>query len=211
MRSAASLLVWRHRETARCHRGCDWEGGQMNGRSWRLHSSSLACLKTNMKWNTERGYWGPVHVYVGGAEHAVLHLLYSRFWHQVLYDIGVVSTKELFKCVINQGIILEEVTPPWSDWDEQLRFACQQQQQQQQLVMTPPQSDGLQWTDRAEPPDFSSQQPPSGDTANANSDIFTLPLPPEFCEWGAVGDDSGVDASAISVFDDLLFDDEELT
>ncbi|XP_057513229.1 leucine--tRNA ligase, chloroplastic/mitochondrial isoform X1 [Actinidia eriantha] len=54
-------------------------------------------------------YWSPVDVYVGGAEHAVLHLLYSRFWHKVLYDIGVVSTKEPFKCVINQGIILGEV------------------------------------------------------------------------------------------------------
>lgn len=48
-------------------------------------------------------------MYVGGAEHAVLHLLYSRFWHKVLYDIGIVSTKEPFKCVINQGIILGEV------------------------------------------------------------------------------------------------------
>ncbi|CAN1811214.1 Leucine--tRNA ligase, chloroplastic/mitochondrial [Linum perenne] len=54
-------------------------------------------------------YWSPVDVYVGGAEHAVLHLLYSRFWHKVLYDIGIVSTKEPFKCVINQGIILGEV------------------------------------------------------------------------------------------------------
>ncbi|CAN1326651.1 Leucine--tRNA ligase, chloroplastic/mitochondrial [Linum perenne] len=53
-------------------------------------------------------YWSPVDVYVGGAEHAVLHLLYSRFWHKVLYDIGIVSTKEPFKCVINQGIILGE-------------------------------------------------------------------------------------------------------
>ncbi|KAJ8761218.1 hypothetical protein K2173_001274 [Erythroxylum novogranatense] len=54
-------------------------------------------------------YWSPVDVYVGGAEHAVLHLLYARFWHKVLYDIGVVSTKEPFKRVINQGIILGEV------------------------------------------------------------------------------------------------------
>ncbi|XP_073299046.1 leucine--tRNA ligase, chloroplastic/mitochondrial isoform X1 [Primulina huaijiensis] len=54
-------------------------------------------------------YWSPVDVYVGGAEHAVLHLLYARFWHKVLFDIGVVSTKEPFKCVINQGIILGEV------------------------------------------------------------------------------------------------------
>ncbi|KZV51224.1 TRNA synthetase class I (I, L, M and V) family protein isoform 1 [Dorcoceras hygrometricum] len=54
-------------------------------------------------------YWSPVDVYVGGAEHAVLHLLYARFWHKVLFDIGVVSTTEPFKCVINQGIILGEV------------------------------------------------------------------------------------------------------
>ncbi|KAF5728568.1 putative leucine--tRNA ligase mitochondrial [Tripterygium wilfordii] len=58
---------------------------------------------------TKEMYWSPVDIYVGGAEHAVLHLLYSRFWHKVLYDIGVVSTKEPFKCVINQGIILGEV------------------------------------------------------------------------------------------------------
>ncbi|XP_022949941.1 leucine--tRNA ligase, chloroplastic/mitochondrial [Cucurbita moschata] len=58
---------------------------------------------------TKEMYWSPVDVYVGGAEHAVLHLLYSRFWHKVLYDLGVVSTKEPFKCVINQGIILGEV------------------------------------------------------------------------------------------------------
>lgn len=58
---------------------------------------------------TKERYWSPVDVYVGGAEHAVLHLLYARFWHKVLNDIGVVSTKEPFKCVINQGIILGEV------------------------------------------------------------------------------------------------------
>ncbi|XP_057422160.1 leucine--tRNA ligase, chloroplastic/mitochondrial [Lotus japonicus] len=58
---------------------------------------------------TKERYWGPVDVYVGGAEHAVLHLLYARFWHKVLFDIGVVSTKEPFQCVINQGIILGEV------------------------------------------------------------------------------------------------------
>ncbi|CAH8273151.1 unnamed protein product [Arabidopsis lyrata] len=62
-------------------------------------------------------YWSPVDVYVGGAEHAVLHLLYSRFWHKVLYDIGVVSTKEPFKCVINQGIILGEVQ--YTAWKDQ--------------------------------------------------------------------------------------------
>ena len=47
----------------------------------------------------------PVDLYVGGAEHAVLHLLYARFWHKVLYDCGVVSTKEPFHRLINQGMI----------------------------------------------------------------------------------------------------------
>ncbi len=51
-------------------------------------------------------YWMPVDLYVGGAEHAVLHLLYARFWHKVLYDIGVVSTKEPFQRLFNQGMIL---------------------------------------------------------------------------------------------------------
>jgi len=53
-------------------------------------------------------YWMPVDLYVGGAEHAVLHLLYSRFWHKVLYDIGVVTTNEPFMRLINQGMILGE-------------------------------------------------------------------------------------------------------
>jgi len=51
----------------------------------------------------------PVDLYVGGAEHAVLHLLYARFWHKVLYDCGVVSTKEPFHRLVNQGMILGEV------------------------------------------------------------------------------------------------------
>ena len=50
-------------------------------------------------------YWMPVDLYVGGAEHAVLHLLYARFWHKVLYDLGLVSTKEPFQRLINQGMI----------------------------------------------------------------------------------------------------------
>ncbi len=51
-------------------------------------------------------YWMPVDMYVGGAEHAVLHLLYSRFWHKVLYDCGLVSTLEPFQTLRNQGMIL---------------------------------------------------------------------------------------------------------
>lgn len=63
--------------------------------------------------NTERAwdskiekYWMPVDLYIGGMEHAVMHLLYARFWHKVFYDLGLVSTKEPFKRLINQGIIL---------------------------------------------------------------------------------------------------------
>ena len=53
-------------------------------------------------------YWMPVDLYVGGAEHAVLHLLYARFWHKVLFDLGHVSTPEPFKRLVNQGTILGE-------------------------------------------------------------------------------------------------------
>ncbi|MBE6171117.1 MAG: leucine--tRNA ligase [Enterococcus casseliflavus] len=52
--------------------------------------------------------WMPVNIYIGGAEHAVLHLLYARFWHKFLYDIGVVPTKEPFEKLFNQGMILGE-------------------------------------------------------------------------------------------------------
>ena len=55
----------------------------------------------------EKG-WLPVDLYVGGAEHAVLHLLYARFWHKVLYDLGLVSTLEPFKKLVHQGMILGE-------------------------------------------------------------------------------------------------------
>jgi leucyl-tRNA synthetase len=51
-------------------------------------------------------YWMPVDLYIGGAEHAVLHLLYSRFWHKVLFDLGIVSTDEPFQKLFNQGMIL---------------------------------------------------------------------------------------------------------
>jgi leucyl-tRNA synthetase len=52
--------------------------------------------------------WMPVDLYVGGAEHAVLHLLYARFWHKVLFDLGYLSTKEPFRKLVNQGLILGE-------------------------------------------------------------------------------------------------------
>ncbi|KAK9852573.1 hypothetical protein WJX84_003463 [Apatococcus fuscideae] len=73
-------------------------------------------LRYLQPWNHNRivdeqleKYWMPVDLYVGGAEHAVLHLLYARFWHKVLYDIGVVTTKEPFQRLVSQGMILGEV------------------------------------------------------------------------------------------------------
>ena len=63
----------------------------------------------NQSWSPEaENYWMPVDLYVGGVEHAVLHLLYSRFWHHVLHDIGVVSTREPFQKLFNQGMIQGE-------------------------------------------------------------------------------------------------------
>ena len=53
-------------------------------------------------------YWMPVDLYIGGSEHAVLHLLYARFWHKVLFDIGVVSTPEPFRKLVHQGMVLGE-------------------------------------------------------------------------------------------------------
>lgn len=60
----------------------------------------------SVAWNKDdEKYWMPVDLYVGGVEHAVLHLLYSRFWHHVLHDLGLVSTREPFKKLYNQGMI----------------------------------------------------------------------------------------------------------
>ena len=64
---------------------------------------------TEAPWDPEKeAYWMPVDLYIGGAEHAVLHLLYSRFWHKVLFDAGLVSTDEPFQKLVNQGMILGE-------------------------------------------------------------------------------------------------------
>jgi len=64
------------------------------------HNDKELCSKEKQR------KWLPVDLYVGGAEHAVLHLLYARFWHKVLYDLGVVETKEPFRKLVNQGMIL---------------------------------------------------------------------------------------------------------
>ena len=66
------------------------------------HNDALFCDKE------KEAYWGPVDLYVGGTEHAVLHLLYARFWHKVLFDLGHVSSKEPFLRLVNQGMILGE-------------------------------------------------------------------------------------------------------
>ena len=64
------------------------------------HNDQVLCSKEL------ENYWMPVDLYIGGVEHAVLHLLYARFWHKVLYDCGVVHTKEPFLKLFNQGMIL---------------------------------------------------------------------------------------------------------
>ena len=64
------------------------------------HNEQELCSKEKAK------AWLPVDLYIGGAEHAVLHLLYARFWHKVLYDLGIVDTKEPFQKLVNQGMIL---------------------------------------------------------------------------------------------------------
>ena len=69
------------------------------------------CDPRNKKqaWSEEKErYWMPVDLYIGGQEHAVLHMLYARFWHKVLFDLGLVSTSEPFKCHRNQGMILSQ-------------------------------------------------------------------------------------------------------
>ncbi len=66
------------------------------------HNPDVLCDSELLK------HWLPVDLYIGGAEHAVLHLLYARFWHKFLYDIGVVSCKEPFKKLYHQGMILGE-------------------------------------------------------------------------------------------------------
>lgn len=79
---------------------------QWAGSSWYYlryidpHNNEEICSKEKQK------KWLPVDLYIGGVEHAVLHLLYARFWHKVLFDLGVVDTKEPFQKLVNQGMIL---------------------------------------------------------------------------------------------------------
>ena len=81
---------------------------QWAGSNW-YYVAYLIKKNKKYKWDKEEiKKWLPVDLYVGGAEHATRHLLYARFWHKFLYDIGQVSTPEPFKKLINQGLILAE-------------------------------------------------------------------------------------------------------
>lgn len=81
---------------------------QWAGSCW-YYLRYLDAKNSKEAWSKEiEKYFMPVDLYVGGVEHAVLHLLYARFWHKVLYDLGHVSTKEPFKRLINPGLILGE-------------------------------------------------------------------------------------------------------
>ena len=78
-------------------------------------------------WSSDKErYWMPVDLYVGGAEHAVLHLLYARFWHKVLFDAGLVSTKEPFQRLVNQGMILGYAYRFFTDDAGEERFGVDQ-------------------------------------------------------------------------------------
>lgn len=79
---------------------------QWAGSSWYFLRFIDPHNKTELASYEKLERWLPVDIYIGGAEHAVLHLLYARFWHKFLYDIGVVPTKEPFQKLYNQGMIL---------------------------------------------------------------------------------------------------------
>jgi leucyl-tRNA synthetase len=89
-------------------------------------------------WSQEaENYWMPVDLYVGGAEHAVLHLLYARFWHKVFYDVGLVSTKEPFQRLVNQGMILGTAYRFFTDDAGDELFGTQQAKMVDGLVQHP--------------------------------------------------------------------------
>jgi leucyl-tRNA synthetase len=78
---------------------------QWAGSCW-YYLRFLSPARDDVAWDLdEERYWMPVDLYVGGSEHATLHLLYARFWHKVLYDAGLVSTKEPFQRLVHQGMI----------------------------------------------------------------------------------------------------------
>ncbi len=104
-------------------RATDWLSFEKDGKTYRRETNTMpqwagSCWyylrfidpkNDDAPWSAAKeSYWMPVDLYVGGAEHAVLHLLYARFWHKVLFDCGLVSTKEPFKRLLHPGIVLGE-------------------------------------------------------------------------------------------------------
>ena len=102
-------------------RNSDWKSVNIDGKNFIRETNTMpqwagSCWyylrfldpKNNESFASRKNinYWMPVDLYIGGAEHAVLHLLYSRFWHKVLFDLGYVNTAEPFKKLVNQGMIL---------------------------------------------------------------------------------------------------------
>ena len=102
-------------------RNSEWKSVNINGKNFIRETNTMpqwagSCWyylrfldpKNNDSFASKKNisYWMPVDLYIGGAEHAVLHLLYSRFWHKVLFDLGYVNTPEPFKKLVNQGMIL---------------------------------------------------------------------------------------------------------
>lgn len=100
-----------------------WESVEIDGKIYRRELNTMpqwagSCWyylryvdaqNADLPWDAAKEkYWLPVDLYIGGAEHAVLHLLYSRFWHLVLFDLGWVSSPEPYKKLVNQGLILGE-------------------------------------------------------------------------------------------------------
>ena len=104
----AAIDSWVNCKCPKCGKGAKRETNTMpqwGGSCW--YYLRYLDPKNNDKFVSKEAenYWMPVDLYIGGAEHAVLHLLYARFWHKVLYDLGLVSTKEPFQRLVNQGMI----------------------------------------------------------------------------------------------------------
>jgi leucyl-tRNA synthetase len=85
-----------------------WAGSCWYYLAYILKQDGVYLDPRSQKAQAALNYWLPVDLYIGGAEHSVLHLLYARFWHKVLYDVGVVPTKEPFQKLFHQGMILAE-------------------------------------------------------------------------------------------------------
>ena len=102
---------WVRTRCPRCQGGAERETNTMPqwaGSCW-YYLRYLDPHNDRQPWDAgKERYWMPVDLYVGGAEHAVLHLLYARFWHRVWHDLGLVSTPEPFQQLVNQGLILGE-------------------------------------------------------------------------------------------------------